>query len=202
MNADWSNGTHSSCQHYEPSLEAIAEAFQSSRVYGLPPPPDDHDVWSLLLRYAPTKPLQVYCLGASCGCETVCVRASEHTLGTRPSSVREVEATTMGAVYLRRLFFLHLGRTEALKRILRPKPIGHPVTTTCSAKDQKTVLAAWDRATSVVMLQDLPQNTSPVFLAMTFNPIATSVSCPECGEQVRQRILSMIPEWQRVRRTI
>ena len=54
----------------------------------------------------------------------------------------------MGPVYLKRLFFLHFGRIDALKRVLLPPPHPHPPTQHCDFTEQKHLTRAWALASA------------------------------------------------------
>ena len=51
--------------------------------------------------------------------------------------------TQMGPTYLKRLFFLHLGRNEALKRLLFTPLTLHGPTLQCDFAEQEKLVRAW-----------------------------------------------------------
>jgi hypothetical protein len=54
------------------------------------------------------------------------------------------------------MFFLHVGRVDALKRILLPPPHQHPPTIDCGFSDQKGVTRAWALASSYLVWDARP----------------------------------------------
>ncbi|KIO24872.1 hypothetical protein M407DRAFT_25732 [Tulasnella calospora MUT 4182] len=190
------------CGRYGPSIEVISGALEALPRYGLPTPGLTNEIWTVLLRQAEMDPLRVYSLGAAHAIDSVCVQASEHTLKTPLSNVSEVDAMTMGPIYLRRLFFLHFGRVEALKRILGPPPDTHPDTAACSEVTQRAVKKAWKAALAELLLADKPQATSVASIVSAFGPIANSTQCLACKEKIQERIASVVHEWGNVKRSI
>lgn len=177
-------------------------ALTSLHTYGIELGPHDSDIGTLLLRYAPTRPLRVYSAAAAQGLDAVCVAASQYTLPYSLDTLSEADALTMGAVYLRRLFFLHQGRREALIRVIHDPPATHQPTTTCSMRNQEPVRSTWELATAEVMLAPLPHNTSPEMLIEGFGGLILRPSCELCRDQVRKRVSDVIKAWLAVKRTI
>lgn len=134
--------------------------------------------------------------------DSVCTLASQYTLTTPLSHVTETVAVTTGPSYLRRLVFLHLGRTEALKRILRRQPVPHDATPSCGEAGRKWLSTAWLAASAEIALQENPQAVSAGTLISTFGPIGSGTTCPHCKEILRERIATMLQEWVVVKRTI
>lgn len=82
-------------------------------------------------------------------------------------------AERIGAVYLKRLFFLHFGRAEALKRILLPPPHPHAPTPSCDFSDQKKLTRAWALASAY-----LAWDTRPGPYKSVYGPCAGAHSYP------------------------
>jgi hypothetical protein len=85
----------------------------------------------------------VYALAAHYNLEELAVSSSLYLHGFCLSLLTDEDAERIGPVYLRRLFFLHLGRSDALKRLLLTGPTGHPSTTSCNVAAQTSVTRAW-----------------------------------------------------------
>ncbi len=62
----------------------------------------------------------------------------------------------IGPRYLKRLFFLHMGRADALKRILLPPPHPHPPTLWCDFEEQKRLARAWALASAYLAWEARP----------------------------------------------
>ncbi|KAG9050876.1 hypothetical protein FS837_001530 [Tulasnella sp. UAMH 9824] len=191
-----------SAQKYGPRVDAISGALSALVKYGLPVPEAGSEVWALLLRQAHEDPVRVYALGASYVMENVCIGASEHTLKVSLSSLSESQAVEIGPLYLRRLFFLHLGRVEALRRILRAAVEDHSPATSCSGEDRETLHRHWRAARAEILSKDLPQNTSEADMLSTLGPIFSSIVCIQCKEQLQRRVDAVIRDWGRIKRSI
>ncbi|KAJ3900594.1 hypothetical protein F5879DRAFT_1011852 [Lentinula edodes] len=138
-------------QHY--SFEELSTAVDQLHVYGVPPKlyvSQDTYLYKLLLSYAPTLPLKVYTLAARHNLSDLAVATSSHLLSFNLSNLTEETAEAIGSEYLRRLFFLHMGRLDALKRLLSSPPNSHTPTADCNVKDLTrawalaSVYLAWD----------------------------------------------------------
>jgi len=140
-----------SCARYSPPFGAIAEAISALKVYGvslhsrLSPP---SSLSSLLLSYAPIVPIELYTLAASYDLYEVAAFASQYLHSLSLASLTDDMVMRMGAIYLKRLFFLHYGRVDALKRILLAPPIPHTPTLRCDFTDQTKLTRAWALASA------------------------------------------------------
>lgn len=140
-----------SCAHYSPSYEVLATAVERLPFYGISPMSrilPTSPLYTLLLSHAPLHPLELYALAASFELDALAVAVSSHLLGIHLSSITDELARRMGPIYLKRLFFLHFGRSEALKRILLPPPHPHPPTPMCDFVEQKKLTRAWALASA------------------------------------------------------
>lgn len=140
-----------SCAHYSPTFETLATAVSRLPQYGIkaktaimPSTP----LYSLLLSYAPLHPLDLYALAASFDLYDLAVATSSHLLSFSLATLTDEMAERIGAVYLKRLFFLHFGRSDALKRVLLPPPHPHPPTPWCDFTEQKRLTRAWALASA------------------------------------------------------
>jgi hypothetical protein len=133
--------------HFAPDIGDIRDAVDALAQYGAiqlgAAPSGLHDV---LLSQAPLHPFEVYKLAGAHALDELAVAASVHLQSHPLWSISTEDAVRIGPVYLRRLFFLHLGRADALKRLLMTGPGSHPSTTTCSIAQQTEVTRAWAMA--------------------------------------------------------
>ena len=140
-----------SCVHYSPSFATIITAVNRLPLYGIPPTrritPSTH-LFSLLLSHAPLYPLELYALAASHDLYDLAVSTSSHLLSFPLASLTDEMAQHIGPIYLKRLFFLHFGRSDALKRVLLPPPQPHPPTPFCDFSEQKKLTRAWALASA------------------------------------------------------
>ncbi|KAH0839997.1 hypothetical protein J3R83DRAFT_957 [Lanmaoa asiatica] len=140
-----------SCSHYSPSFESLATALNSMTTYGISlrthvaPTTSLH---ALLLSLAPIYPLELYALAASYDLYDLAVPTSAYLLSFSLASLTDEMAERIGPKYLKRLFFLHFGRADALKRLLVPPPHPHPPTPTCDYSEQKKLTRAWALASA------------------------------------------------------
>jgi len=148
-----------SCAHYSPSLEALIAAVHALKYYGIPPKSrimPTSPLFTLLLSHAPLHPLELYTLASSYDLYDLAVLTSSHLLSFPLSSITDRMAERMGAVYLKRLFFLHFGRADALKRILLPPPALHSPTPWCDFTEQKKLTRAWALASAYLAWEARP----------------------------------------------
>lgn len=147
-----------SCIQYLPSFDKLAAAVNVLRDYGLDAryamsPSSFHAV---LLSHAPTSPLELYTLAAHHGIHDLAVAASAHLLSLALSTITEEMAEQIGPAYLRRLFFLHLGRCDALRRVLQSLPDPHAPTPNCGISTQKKLAIGWSMAASFLLWNPKP----------------------------------------------
>jgi hypothetical protein len=97
----------------------------------------------LILFQATVYPIEMYALAAHYGLEELAVSVSGHLLSYDLSQLTDQLGTTMGAVYMRRLVFLHLDRKEELKKLLLPPAAFHEFTAECGEEEQAQLVRAW-----------------------------------------------------------
>lgn len=140
-----------SCAQYSPSFEVISTAVNRLHLYGVPAKKriaPSRPLFSLLLSYAPVVPLDLYALAARHDLYDLAVSTSSHLLSFPLSTLTDDMAERIGPVYLKRLFFLHFGRSDALKRVLLPPPNPHAPTPDCDFSEQKKLTRAWALASA------------------------------------------------------
>jgi len=93
-------------------------------------------------------------------------------------------AVKMGPLYLKRLFFLHLGRIEALKRLLLPPP-----------------QPAWALA-SAYLAWDARADLSTQAMEIALRPLCDYLGCDQCNQLLRERINNLVGQWSTVKRTV
>jgi hypothetical protein len=106
----------------------------------------DGALYTALLAHAPLRPLDVYALAGAHKLSALATAASAHLHTLSLASLTDDACAAMGAVYLKKLFFLHLGRADALKRLLGTGPRPHAPVPGCSFVAQQDVARAWARA--------------------------------------------------------
>ncbi|OJT09044.1 hypothetical protein TRAPUB_69 [Trametes pubescens] len=140
-----------SCAHYHPGIDTLIVAVDAMPTYGLRPSvhiAPSTPLYSLILSQAPVQPINAYALAAAHDLYDLAVPVSSHLLSFVLHTLTDEAATRIGPVYLKRLFFLHLGRLEALKRLLLPPPHPHSPTADCDFTEQKKLTRAWALASA------------------------------------------------------
>ncbi|KZV76090.1 hypothetical protein PENSPDRAFT_646633 [Peniophora sp. CONT] len=189
---------------YAPSVDDLAAAVDALEPYGLSKKAllaRDASLFQAVLMRAPSEPLACYSLAAHAELEDLAILISPYTLSLDLSALTNADADRIGPRYLRRLFFLHLGRVDALKRVLFSPPGLHPTTQDCSAEDQRPLGRAW--ALEVAgMSWDLSPNMSVISLETRARAVGSNVECIECLDCLEHRIRKLLVDWSLVKTTI
>ena len=135
-----------SSAQYSPTFETLVTAVDQMPAYDIQPcahiiPPTP--LYNLLLSHAPFSPMELYSLAAHHSLDDLAVNASSHLLSYSICTLSDELAERIGAVYLKRLFLLHLDRITTLKEILLRPPNPHPPTEDCDSHDQERLTRAW-----------------------------------------------------------
>jgi hypothetical protein len=192
------------CERFRPTLSLLNDALPALKTFGICPQKvigEGSEICNLLISFAPSQPLEVYALAAQLELHHVAVAASRFVLSISLSSVTEELACQMGPTYLRLLFFLHLGRTEALKRHLLTPPDTHEPNETCTAAEQKKLIRAWALATAY-LAWDARADTSAITISGSLSPLLEHLTCFHCRENLSTRIRTLLQDWSLVKCTI
>lgn len=190
--------------HYKPSLNHLASMLTALSQYGLSldiPLTPGKPIYNLLSTLAYTSPLEVYTLAAEYGLEQLAVETSRHLHTIRLDTLTDEHCRKMGPIYLRRLFFLHLGRTERLKKLLSEPP-GHEPTLQCDAQDQEQRFHAVWKEGVALLCWDVNASTPTAFLRAALSPIVDRVACEECKIATKEKIRQLVIDWSLVKSTI
>ncbi|KAG8983102.1 hypothetical protein FRB93_007659 [Tulasnella sp. JGI-2019a] len=189
-------------RRFAPTLAIMAEALIAMDRYGIAVTDESSELWTVVLHHAEIEPIRAYSIAASHNMESLCTEISQHTLGVSLATVTEGDALTMGPVYLRKLFFLHMGRAQALKRVIERPPTSHRPIATCSADDAAEVVSRWELAVASILVHPMAQNISTEELRDTLAAVVHPRMCPACFEDVRTRVADVIKDWDGIKRTI
>ncbi|KAG6890263.1 hypothetical protein C0992_002529 [Termitomyces sp. T32_za158] len=193
-----------SCAHYSPSFPQLVSAVKRLSYFGIDPAtalaPNTH-IYSLILSHAPLYPIELYTLAANYDLYDLAVATSSHLLSFPLSSLTDDMAQAMGPVYLKRLFFLHFGRSDALKRILLSPPHPHPPTPSCDFSDQKKLTRAWALA-SAYLAWDARPDLSTSTMESALRPLEEHLGCEDCKAALQTRIRTLVVQWAMVKPTI
>jgi hypothetical protein len=147
------------CAQYSPSFAELDAAVAALSTYGIAPAgalAPGAPLGQALRTLAPLHPLDVYTLAASHDALELAKTASTHLLSFPLSTLTDETAERMGGPYAKKLFFLHLGRVEALKRLLVDPPASHAPTARCGFEEQKGLTRAWALAAAYVSWEATP----------------------------------------------
>ncbi|CAE7081260.1 unnamed protein product [Rhizoctonia solani] len=191
-------------ERYRPDLQLMCRAVPALVSYGyrldnLITPTSE--AFRLLIAHSVTHPLVVYALAAGYSLEHLAVASSRNTLGIELSQITDDLANVMGPIYLRRLFFLHLGRADALKRLLLEPPAGHMPLPHCGPEDQKSLTRAWALAIAYMAVEAKP-NTPPAMLSSGLSALGEHLECQKCRACLDERIQTVVHQWSMVGSTI
>ncbi|KAF7776204.1 hypothetical protein Agabi119p4_4597 [Agaricus bisporus var. burnettii] len=193
-----------SCAHYSPPFPALVAAVNHLPTYGISPKAKiipSTPTFTLLLSNAPLYPLEVYALAASFDLYDLAVATSSHLLSFPLATLTDEMAELIGPIYLKRLFFLHFGRSDALKRVLLPPPHPHAPTPWCDFDEQKKLTRAWALA-SAYLAWDARPDLSTSVMESALRPLADHLTCEQCQQGLRERIKDLLVQWTVVKRTI
>jgi len=193
-----------SASQFIPSLDTLSASLDALIKYGIPLQRyvvPAAPLYSLLLSQAPLQPIGYYALAASHSLEDLVVAISPHLLSFSLPSLTDELANQIGPLYLKRLFFLHFGRMEALKALQLHPPRMHAVTATCDSVQQRKLTRAWALA-SAHLVWDARPNLSTSLLQTALRPLENELTCELCKQALRDRIMLLVAEWSAVKRTI
>lgn len=134
------------CSQFCPSVDVISKAIGALKRYGVSIKSfatPDTCLYNLILSRAPLHPIELYAIAAEYDLHDLAVAISPHLMSFNLATLTDEVVTQIGAMYLKRLFFLHLGRNEALKRLLFTPPALHGPTPQCDFIEQKKLTRAW-----------------------------------------------------------
>lgn len=212
-----------SCALYHPSLDTLSIAVDAMAAYGITPKDNivpSKPLFALILNQAPIQPILAYSIAASHDILDIAVPVSSHTLSTELKSISDADAAKIGPIYLRRLFFLHLGRLEALRTLLLPPPYPHPCTSTCDFARQKQLTRAWALASAYIAWEARPgalessavvcvsclllnhhgcTDLSVSTIEAMLGPLADDLQCELCKKTLAERVKRLIVQWSMVK---
>jgi hypothetical protein len=214
--------------HYAPTFNTLSSVLPAFQKYGYTPLHKfinpTSPLHSLYSTYAASRPIETYALAAQYDLSSLAKQASSSLLSFELSALTDDVCTQMGPLYLKKLFFLHLGRTERLKSLLSQSPTLSPSpmsssprlptpptptftksltthTAPCDVIDRKRLLNTWNIATAQ-LARDAHADTSMATIEKTLGSIADEVVCEACKIAVRERIRALVVDWNTVKRTI
>lgn len=137
------------CAQFSSGVEDVSTCVMTIIKYGLPLSAyasQDGPLYNLVLSRAPTAGIEMYTLAAQHKLEKLAIAVSPFLLSFDLATLTDDLVGRMGAVYLKRLMFLHLGRSAALKRLLSPPLSYHAPDDICGTREHDALLNAWSLA--------------------------------------------------------
>ena len=180
-----------SCAHYNPSLDALIAAVDAMPIYGLSSKQHvapNKPLFTLLLARAPIQPISVYALAGAYDLAELATPVSAHLLSFPLHTLPDALAYRMGPIYLKRLFFLHVGRIHALRRLLVAPPHPHPPTDECDFTEQKKLTRAWALASAYLAWDARPGKFGGLFSPKAH--LTEHRHCRPLGARYRKRAMS------------
>ncbi|KAJ4482995.1 hypothetical protein C8J55DRAFT_511218, partial [Lentinula edodes] len=192
------------CSHFSYPFQDLSDAVDHFALYGMVPRSyilTNSPFYTLLLSYAPHLPLAVYTFASKHDLEDLAISSSFHLLSFNLSTLTEETAKAIGPSYLRRLFFLQIGRSDALKRLLLNPPSHHIPTANCDIDNQRALTRAWALASAYLVWDSRPDLSSNS-LEATFTKLVDDLSCDWCKKNLNERINDLSVHWSHVKCTI
>jgi len=191
------------CTTFGPTLDDIALALESLKNRGVATPSNPKaEIWKLLLQRAASRPLQAMAIAALYSIEPVCADASRITLLTTLDHLSEAEALMMGPIYLRKLFFLHAGRRQALHRVIKGPLSPHPRSKGCTEEGFKGLAGQWAIVASDLVIDQGAAGTTTKRLKEAFGALGAGKHCPQCRSTIQGTIEDVCRAWKSIRDTI
>ncbi|KAH9857324.1 hypothetical protein C2E23DRAFT_807526 [Lenzites betulinus] len=193
-----------SCAQYLPELDVLVAAVDALPIYGLAAKKHiapSGALYRLILAQAPAQPLKVYALASRHDLYELAKPASSHLLTVPLDTISDDLASTIDAVYLKRLFALHMGRLAVLKGLLLPAPYPHPATEECNFTEQRKLARAWSLTASYLAWQSRP-NVSPQTIGNACSSLSPYLCCSLCKTTLAVRIKDLVTQWSFAQRTI
>jgi hypothetical protein len=193
-----------SCAQYAPPFDVLANAVRACKLYGLEPDrvfAPGAPLCEVLMSHTPLRPMDTYVLAAQNKLHDLAVTASAHLVSFPLSSITDEMAEAIGPIYLKKLFFLHLGRADALKRLLLAPPAAHPPTPKCGYEERTKLTRAW-ALTAAYLAWDARPDVLPSTMEAAVRPLAQGLSCDLCRAALEERMKGLVLQWTLVKGTI
>ncbi|ESK90847.1 hypothetical protein Moror_16485 [Moniliophthora roreri MCA 2997] len=185
-------------------FQVLAKGIGWLSIFGIPPKavivPHTH-LFDRILSFAPLHPLETYSFAGQHDIEDLARAASSHTLSVDLSNISEELALQMGALYLSRLFRLHVGREGILKGLLEKEPNFHNETEECRIENQTILREKWNMAIAT-LTWEIKANTPTSLIRETVIARTSCITCNDCIKARDTRLSTILTEWSMATRTI
>lgn len=204
---------------YSPTFDVLCHAVHTLKTYGISPKEyviTSAPIYGTLLSHASEHPLDLFALASQYDLYDLALTTSSHLLNLSLPTLTDEDAVRIGPIYLKRLFFMHLGRAEALKNLLMPPPYPHTPTSVCDYGQQKQLTRAWtlaaaslawdSRASMCDNFHKLVRSThrrysdvSNSTIQSALSPLGDHLLCDVCRTTLKNRIQVLIEQWSMVK---
>ncbi|KZP04985.1 hypothetical protein FIBSPDRAFT_967658 [Athelia psychrophila] len=193
-----------SCAHYHPSLDDLTEAVGALQKYGIEPSAlitPTSALFNQLLSHAPDRAFDIYAFASQHNLHDLAVSASAYLRAFPLCDITDEMTQRVAAVYVKKLFFMHFGRVEALKRLLFPPPYPHDASSVCGPEHKDAVNRAWTMA-AVQLALNVRVDLTESDLRAAFFTVESDLTCKLCRAAVADRLDILTLGWSRVKGTI
>lgn len=193
-----------SCAQFNHDFSEIVQAVDRLPSYGVQPNQIitlSHPLYDLILSLSPLHSLPAYALAARHNMDSLAVACSSRLLSLPLDRLSDQTASSIGPVYLKRLFLLHQQRRQTLSEILFYQMRPHPPTSVCDCSDQQKVSRAWMLA-AATFLFDSRIDISNQELQSTFGSLIPMIECGDCRRSVETKLKDIIVRWSTTKTTI
>ncbi|KAL0062013.1 hypothetical protein AAF712_011091 [Marasmius tenuissimus] len=185
-------------------IQTLIRSIDNLPEYGISPvaciTPESH-LYKLLLSCAPLHPLEVYAQAAHHGLGSLAVTVSSHTLVVELAQLTDELSKRMGSVYALRLFQLHAGRVDTLKKLLSRDLGLHNPTPDCTFDGQRLLKAKWTLGVAA-MCAEIKPDTSTSTIRETMLSNTDGLKCRECNNLRDNGLRNVLTAWTMTSRTI
>ena len=191
--------------NYIPTLAQISSMLSAFPKYGLELNglfTRGTPFFNLTLNLALSSPLETFAVVCQHDLDVLAIEVSHHLISIPLHHLSDDLCTRMGPIYLRRLVFLHLGRTERLKTLLRYPALGHEPSQLCDKIDQKRHLEQLWTEAATSLIWDLHASTPVSLFHAVLSPLIEQMTCTECTTSLKEAIRKLIVDWTMVKTTI
>ena len=113
-------------------------------------------LFTYILSLAPLSPREAYALAAEHDVMELAIPVSCHLLSIDLTTITDEIVHRMGPLYLRRLLFLHMDRTNTFKKLILPAPLPHANCVRCDPAKRKNLTKAWELAIAYLVWDAKP----------------------------------------------
>jgi len=189
---------------HNPAIETIVSAVDALEKYGVRIKTlfePTSQLFKLVLRHAPLRPLETYAFAAQHGLEALAVLVSPYLLSVDISSISDDTAIQIGPIYFKRLIVLQHSRLTSLRGIIYSPPYPHPPMAKCDLFSRTAVSRAWNLASAQLLIMGKADLSTSDIQAI-LGSLANSIQCPMCAEGLNNRVREVTSQWLLLDRTI